>query len=90
MNRKQAMNSVLTAMGLATAAGLVILAAPGASGRQVSGSSAGTNQLLKEGGLRESSARGGFRLLTTGDPRKVGPVVRRLWSEPVEVSAVTI
>lgn len=44
MNRKQAMNSVLTAMGLATAAGLVILAAPGASGRQVSGSSAGTNQ----------------------------------------------
>lgn len=44
MNRKQAMNSVLTAMGLATAAGLVILAAPGAaSGRPDAGAGAGNS-----------------------------------------------
>lgn len=43
MNRKQAMNSVLTAMGLATAAGLVILAAPGqASGRPSVSSGSGS------------------------------------------------
>ena len=49
-----------------------------------------TDQLLKDGGMRTASGRGSFRLLTTGDPAKVGPVVRRLWPEPVEVAAVTI
>jgi glutamate racemase len=49
-----------------------------------------TDQLLKEGGLRAPSGAGSFRLLTTGDPDKVGPVVRRLWSEPVGVSSISI
>jgi glutamate racemase len=49
-----------------------------------------TDQILKEAGLRETAGYGTFRLLTTGDPAKVGPVVRRLWTEPVEVAAVAI
>lgn len=49
-----------------------------------------TDQLLKEGGLRMASGPGSFRLQTTGDPGKVGVVVRRLWRQPVEISAVTI
>ena len=49
-----------------------------------------TDQLLKDGGLRATSGTGTFRLLTTGDPDKVAPVVRRLWGEPVEVAAVVI
>ena len=49
-----------------------------------------TDQLLKDAGLRTTSGAGSFRLLTTGDPRKVAPVVSRLWGAPVEVAAVTL
>lgn len=49
-----------------------------------------TDQLLKDAGLRATSGAGSFRLLTTGDPRKVAPVVSRLWGAPVEVAAVTL
>ena len=49
-----------------------------------------TDQLLKDAGLRTTSGSGSFRLLTTGAPRKVGPVVSRLWCAPVEVAAITI
>jgi glutamate racemase len=49
-----------------------------------------TDQLLKDAGLRATSGAGSFRLLTTGDPRKVGPVVSRLWGAPVEVATIKI
>jgi glutamate racemase len=46
--------------------------------------------LLKEAGLLVGSGAGSLRVLTTGQPEKVGPVVERLWGAPVEVEAVTI
>src|SRR5918994_3206734 len=47
-------------------------------------------QLLKEGGLRATSGAGSLRVLTTGEPAKVAPVVCRLWGEPVPVDRVRI
>ena len=49
-----------------------------------------TEQLLKDGAMRARNGRGSFRLLTTGEPPKVAPVVARLWGEPVDVEAVAI
>jgi glutamate racemase len=49
-----------------------------------------TDQLLKDAGQRAPAGPATFRLLTTGNAEKVGTVVRRLWTEPVEVSGVTI
>ncbi|HUG53967.1 MAG TPA: glutamate racemase [Vicinamibacteria bacterium] len=43
------------------------------------------------GGSRPGRAAGGLlRVLTTGDPARVGPVVRRLWDAEVRVEAVRI
>jgi glutamate racemase len=47
-------------------------------------------QLLDEGRLRERSGGGSLRVLTTGEPEKVAPVVARLWGADVPVDAVDI
>ena len=49
-----------------------------------------TEQLLAEAGLSAASGEGSLRLLTTGDPEKVAPVVRRLWGAAVSVDGVRI
>jgi glutamate racemase len=50
-----------------------------------------TEQLLRQRALGESSgAAGAIRVLTTGDPAIVSPVIERLWSEPLSVEAVEI
>jgi glutamate racemase len=49
-----------------------------------------TESLLREGGRDGRGAGGAFSLLTTGDPRRVAPVVARLWGAPVAVDAVRI
>lgn len=46
--------------------------------------------LLAPGGLRRETGEGSFRLLTTGDPATVRPVVERLWGGPVDVEALKI
>jgi glutamate racemase len=49
-----------------------------------------TRQLLEESGLRERAGSGSLRILTTGEPAKVAPVVVRLWGQPVSVAAVAV
>jgi glutamate racemase len=49
-----------------------------------------TEQLLREGGLRNGSGPGGLQILTTGDPRKVSPVVCRLWNGELQVRRIRI
>ena len=46
--------------------------------------------LLREGGLLATSGSGSFRVLTTGWPEKVGPVVGRLWGGPVNVDRLDV
>lgn len=47
-------------------------------------------QLLREGGTAAASGSGSMRVLTTGSPEKVGPVVERLWGGPVSVDRLDI
>jgi glutamate racemase len=49
-----------------------------------------TAQLLEQGGARRDTGDGGLRVLTTGDPEKVAPIVHRLWGGPVALEAVRI
>lgn len=49
-----------------------------------------TEQLLRESGAPRQEEPGGFAVLTTGDPRKVAPVVARLWGAEVPVNVVEI
>ena len=49
-----------------------------------------TAQILDEGHARREGGEGGLRVLTTGEPEKVEPVVRRLWGEPVRVAGARI
>ena len=49
-----------------------------------------TAHLLDESGARRPAGEGALRVLTTGEPDKVGPVIRRLWEAPVAVAAVRI
>ena len=49
-----------------------------------------TAQLLGQAQQGRRDGTGGLRVLTTGEPEKVEPVVRRLWGEPVAVSGVRI
>jgi len=49
-----------------------------------------TEQLLRELGDTSRDRPGAFTVLTTGDPRKVAPVVARLWGAEVPVDAVEI
>jgi glutamate racemase len=49
-----------------------------------------TAQILDQGHARGQGGVGSLRVLTTGEPEKVEPVVRRLWGEPVRVSGTRI
>jgi glutamate racemase len=49
-----------------------------------------TVHLLDQARARRPGEDGGLRVLTTGDPRKVGPVVDRLWGGPVAIAPVRI
>jgi glutamate racemase len=49
-----------------------------------------TAHLLRDNGLPREDAPGAFTVLTTGDPRKVAPVVARLWGAEVRVVPVEI
>jgi glutamate racemase len=49
-----------------------------------------TEHLLRDDGLSREGSPGAFIVRTTGDPRKVAPVVTRLWGTEVPVEAVTI
>ena len=46
--------------------------------------------LLGEAGLLAESGLGSLRVLTTGRPEKVGPVVERLWGDRVRVDRLEI
>jgi len=46
--------------------------------------------ILDEAGVRRLEGSGSLRVLTTGRPEKVAPIVERLWGEPVAVDAVLI
>jgi len=49
-----------------------------------------TQHLLRDNGRSRSEAPGTFTVLTTGDPRKVAPVVSRLWGAEVSVETVEL
>jgi len=49
-----------------------------------------TRQILAESAALERAGTGSFRLLTTGDPAEVAPVVHRLWGEPVDVERLDV
>ena len=49
-----------------------------------------TEQLLRQRGIAEDGGSGSVAVLTTGDPRRVAPVVARLWGAEVPVEAVRI
>jgi glutamate racemase len=49
-----------------------------------------TAHLLDQARARRGEGEGVLRVLTTGDPEKVGPVVGRLWGTPVVPEAVRI
>ena len=49
-----------------------------------------TEQLLPDDGAAPVGSSGTFTVLTTGDPRKVAPVVARLWGADVTVGPVVI
>jgi glutamate racemase len=46
--------------------------------------------LLREAGRLTTSGSGSMRVLTTGSPEKVGPVVERLWGGPVSVDRLDV
>jgi glutamate racemase len=46
--------------------------------------------LLREGGILATSGPGSLRVLTTGRPERVGPVVERLWGGPVSVDRLDV
>jgi glutamate racemase len=46
--------------------------------------------LLREAGLLAPSGPGSLRVLTTGSPERVGPVVERLWGGPVSVDGLDV
>jgi glutamate racemase len=46
--------------------------------------------LLQQNGFAAAEGAGSLRVLTTGDPRQVGPIVRRLWGGEVAVEALAV
>lgn len=46
--------------------------------------------LLREGGMLAPSGPGSLRVLTTGEPGRVGPVLERLWGGPVSVDRLDV
>lgn len=49
-----------------------------------------TRQILAEAAALEAAGAGSLRLLTTGDPGEVAPVVARLWGEPLVVERLDL
>lgn len=49
-----------------------------------------TRQILADAGALAPEGPGSVRILTTGDPAGVAPIVHRLWGEPEEVRRVEI
>lgn len=49
-----------------------------------------TRQILTEAGALEAEGQGSLRLMTTGEPLEVGPVVARLWGEPLELERLDV
>jgi len=49
-----------------------------------------TEHLLREAGKLAAQGPGSLRVLTTGQPEKVGPVVERLWGGPVGVDRLDV
>lgn len=49
-----------------------------------------TRRVLEERGELAEGGAGGVRILTTGDPAEVRPIVERLWRESVEVEGVEV
>jgi glutamate racemase len=47
-------------------------------------------QVLREAGRLATNGPGSLRVLTTGGPEKVGPVVERLWGGPVSVDRLDV
>jgi len=49
-----------------------------------------TEHLLRDDAAARTNGPGAFRVLTTGDPGKVAPVVARLWGADVPVAPIQI
>lgn len=49
-----------------------------------------TRQILAEAGALANGGPGAVRVLTTGDPGEVEPIVHRLWVDPVQVERLEI
>ena len=49
-----------------------------------------TQSLLRDDGKPREATTGSFRVLTTGEPRTVAPVISRLWGAEVPVESVEI
>jgi glutamate racemase len=49
-----------------------------------------TRQILADGGALAEGAAGSVRILTTGDPAGVTPIVHRLWGEPADVERLEV
>ena len=49
-----------------------------------------TARVLRERGVAAAEGAGSLRLLTTGDPAEVAPVVARVWGSPLPVEHVTL
>jgi glutamate racemase len=49
-----------------------------------------TRQILAEAGALQADGPGSLRLLTTGDPAEVAPVVERLWGAPLQVERLEV
>ena len=46
--------------------------------------------VLREAGRLATVGSGSLRVLTTGRPERVGPVVERLWGGPVDVDRLDV
>ncbi len=49
-----------------------------------------TRQILADAGALQQGGAGSVRILTTGDPADVSPIVHRLWGEPAEVQRLEL
>jgi glutamate racemase len=49
-----------------------------------------TRQILADAGVLQEGGAGSVRILTTGDPAEVSPIVHRLWGEPAEVQRLEL
>jgi glutamate racemase len=49
-----------------------------------------TRQILSDAGALAEGGAGSVRILTTGDPAEVAPIVHRLWGDPAEVERLEL